>query len=60
MLTAPAPMRRATRLNGVLEMDKGPVEGAAKSVSGKVKESVGGLTGDQKTIERRRRASEQI
>jgi uncharacterized protein YjbJ (UPF0337 family) len=41
-------------------MDKGPVEGAAKSVSGKVKESVGGLTGDQKTIERRRRASEQI
>ena len=31
-------------------MDKDRVEGAAKAVNGKVKESVGKLTGDQKTI----------
>jgi uncharacterized protein YjbJ (UPF0337 family) len=31
-------------------MDKDRVEGAAKTVSGKVKESVGKLVGDQKTV----------
>ena len=31
-------------------MDKDRVEGAAKNVSGKVKESVGKLTGDEKTV----------
>jgi uncharacterized protein YjbJ (UPF0337 family) len=31
-------------------MDKDRVEGAAKTLSGKVKESVGKLTGDQKTV----------
>jgi uncharacterized protein YjbJ (UPF0337 family) len=31
-------------------MDKDRVEGAAKTVSGKVKESVGKLTGDEKTV----------
>jgi uncharacterized protein YjbJ (UPF0337 family) len=31
-------------------MDKDRVEGAAKTVSGKVKESFGKLTGDQKTV----------
>jgi uncharacterized protein YjbJ (UPF0337 family) len=31
-------------------MNKDRVEGAAKTVSGKVKESVGKLTGDQKTV----------
>jgi len=31
-------------------MDKDRVEGAAKTASGTVKESVGKLTGDQKTI----------
>ena len=31
-------------------MNKDRIEGAAKTVSGKVKESVGKLTGDQKTI----------
>ena len=37
-------------MNGVLEMNKDRVEGAAKTVSGNVKESVGKLTGDQKTV----------
>jgi len=37
-------------LNGVLEMNKDRVEGAAKTVSGNVKETVGKLTGDQKTV----------
>jgi uncharacterized protein YjbJ (UPF0337 family) len=31
-------------------MNKDRVEGAAKTVSGNVKESVGKLTGDQKTV----------
>ena len=31
-------------------MDKDRAEGAAKTVSGKVKESVGKLSGDQKTV----------
>ena len=31
-------------------MDKDRVEGAAKTAGGKVKESVGKLTGDQKTV----------
>ena len=31
-------------------MDKDRVDGAAKTVSGKVEESVGKLTGDQKTV----------
>ena len=31
-------------------MDKDRVEGAAKTVGGKVKEAVGKLTGDQKTV----------
>jgi len=31
-------------------MDKDRIEGAAKTVGGKVKESVGKLTGDQKTV----------
>ena len=31
-------------------MNKDRMEGAAKTVSGKVKESVGKLTGDQKTV----------
>ena len=31
-------------------MDKDRVEGAAKTVSGKVKESVGKLAGDHKTV----------
>jgi uncharacterized protein YjbJ (UPF0337 family) len=44
------PLLRATRLNGVLETNKDRVEGAAKTVSGKLKESVGKLTGDQKTV----------
>ena len=37
-------------MNGVLEMNKDRVEGAAKTVSGNVKETVGKLTGDQKTV----------
>ena len=31
-------------------MDKDRVEGGAKTVSGKIKESVGKLAGDQKTV----------
>ncbi len=31
-------------------MDKDRVEGAAKTVGGKVKEAIGNLTGDQKTV----------
>lgn len=31
-------------------MDKDRIEGAAKTVSGKIKESVGKLAGDQKTV----------
>ena len=37
-------------MNGVLEMNKDRAEGAAKTVSGNVKEAVGKLTGDQKTV----------
>jgi uncharacterized protein YjbJ (UPF0337 family) len=34
----------------IFEMDKDRIAGAAKTMSGNVKEAVGNITGDQKTV----------
>jgi len=50
MGTAPASIAPRYAIERSSEMDKDRVDGAAKTVSGNVKEAVGKVTGDQKTI----------
>jgi uncharacterized protein YjbJ (UPF0337 family) len=50
MGTAPGTNALSQSIERSLEMDKDRVDGAAKTVGGNVKEAVGKLTGDQKTV----------
>ena len=50
MGTAPASIAASHAIERSFEMDKDRIDGAAKTVGGKVKEAVGKLTGDQKTV----------
>jgi uncharacterized protein YjbJ (UPF0337 family) len=50
MGTAPGTNALSHSIERSLEMDKDRVDGAAKTVGGNVKEAVGKLTGDQKTV----------
>jgi uncharacterized protein YjbJ (UPF0337 family) len=50
MGTAPASMAPRHAIERSFEMDKDRIDGAAKTAGGKVKEAVGKLIGDQKTV----------
>jgi uncharacterized protein YjbJ (UPF0337 family) len=50
MGTAPASIAASHATERSFEMDKDRIDGAAKTAGGKVKEAVGKLTGDQKTV----------
>ena len=50
MGTAPAPIAPSHSFERSSEMDKDRIAGAAKTAGGKVKEAVGKMVGDQKTV----------